>query len=148
MLPGLLRRSVFHVSRLQHWKLGGIQKLIQDRGNIIIGCRTFRTAPASMKNLKVIRRDQYRRRCVAEYEKERLRLKAMIKNKLLPEVVQQKAKETLTKHPSNASITRVRNRCVVSGRGRGVIKDFGLTRMKFRKLADYGLLSGVTRSTW
>lgn len=139
---------MFHVSRLQHWKLDGIQKLIQDSANIIIGCRTFRTAPASMKNLKVIRRDQYRRRCVAEYEKERLRLKAMIKNKLLPEVVQQKAKETLTKHPSNASITRVRNRCVVSGRGRGVIKDFGLTRMKFRKLADYGLLSGVTRSTW
>ena len=85
---------------------------------------------------------------MADYEKERLRLKAMVKNKLLPEVVQQKAKQALTNHPHNASVTRVRNRCVVSGRGRGVIREFGLTRMKFRKLADYGLLSGVTRSTW
>ena len=72
----------------------------------------------------------------------------IVKNKLLPEVVQQKARKELASQPRNASITRVRNRCVLTGRGRGIIGEYGLSRMKFRKLADFGLLSGVTRSSW
>lgn len=97
---------------------------------------------------KMIRRDVARRKCVAEYESERLRLRAIVKNKLLPEIVQQRAREQLASHPRDASITRVRNRCVATGRARGVITDYGLCRMKFRKLADFGHISGMTRSSW
>lgn len=103
---------------------------------------------ATLDFQKMIRRDKARRKCVAEYESERLRLRAIVKNKLLPEVVQQKAREQLASHPRDASVTRVRNRCVVTGRGRGVITDYGLCRMKFRKLADFGHISGMTRSSW
>lgn len=99
-------------------------------------------------NLKAIRKDRRRRETVAQFEKERLHLRAILRNKILPEVVQRKASEELARHPRDASITRVRNRCVQTGRGRGVVGEFGLSRMKFRKLADFGMLAGVTRSTW
>ena len=85
---------------------------------------------------------------MAEFEKERLHLRAILRNNILPEVVQRRASAELACHPRDASITRVRNRCVQTGRGRGVVGEFGLSRMKFRKLADFGMLAGVTRSTW
>ena len=103
---------------------------------------------AALPFQKMIRRDKARRKCVAQYESERLRLRAIVKNKLLPEIIQQKAKDELARHPRDASITRVRNRCVVTGRARGVVTDYGLCRMKFRKLADFGHISGITRSSW
>ena len=106
------------------------------------------TVSATLEFQKMIRRDKARRKCVAQYESERLRLRAIVKNKLLPEIVQQKAKEQLASHPRDASITRVRNRCVMTGRGRGVVTEYGLCRMKFRKLADFGHISGITRSSW
>ena len=96
----------------------------------------------------MVRRDKHRRKCVAQYEGERLRLRAIVKNKLLPEVVQEKAKKDLASQPRDASITRVRNRCVMTGRGRGVLREYGLCRMKFRELADFGHISGLTRSSW
>ena len=103
---------------------------------------------ATLDFQKMIRRDKARRKCVAQYESERLRLRAIVKNKLLPEIVQEKAREQLASHPRDACVTRVRNRCVVTGRARGVIREYGLCRMKFRKLADFGHLSGMTRSSW
>ena len=154
MLSDVIRRSVLHLSRLHHWKGNGVLAVCGDilRSNVdtdVPGSqRTFKTASTNMKNLKAIRRDQHRRKCVAEYESDRLRLRAIVKNKLLPEIVQQKARKELASQPRNASITRVRNRCVLTGRGRGIIGEYGISRMKFRKLADFGLLSGVTRSSW
>ena len=106
------------------------------------------SASATLDFQKMIRRDKARRRCVAQYESERLRLRAIVKNKLLPEIVQQKARDQMASQPRDASVTRVRNRCVVTGRARGVITEYGLCRMKFRKLADFGHLSGMTRSSW
>ncbi len=97
---------------------------------------------------KMVRRDKARRQCVADYEAERLRLRAIIKNKLLPEVVQEQARAELAAHPRDASVTRVRSRCVLTGRGRGVLREYRLCRMKFRELADYGHIAGLTRSSW
>lgn len=96
----------------------------------------------------MIRRDKKRRQMVADYEIEKLRLKAIVKNKLLPEIVQAKAKEDLAKHPRDSSIARLRNRCILTGRPRGVVREYGLCRMKFRELADKGYISGMTRSSW
>ena len=110
-------------------------------------CRPIATSP-SLDNQKMIRRDKYRRKCVAEHEGERLRLRAIVKNKLLPEVIQMKARQDLASQERDASITRVRNRCVLTGRARGVVREYGLCRMKFRKLADFGHVSGLTRSSW
>jgi len=48
----------------------------------------------------------------------------------------------------NASISRIKRRCILTGRAKSVYKDFGLSRMQLRKLASFGLLSGVKKSSW
>lgn len=108
--------------------------------------RGISTNPAAQN--KWVRRDQLRRQCVADNQRERLVLKAITKNKLLPEIVQRKAAADMAQQPRDAGISRVRKRCVVTGRALGVLTDFRLARMKFRKLADFGMLSGVSRSSW
>lgn len=113
-----------------------------------VTCRTVSTSSPLESSKKMIRRDKKRRQMVADYEIEKLRLKAIVKNKLLPEIVQKKAKEELAKHPRDSSIARLRNRCVLTGRPRAVVREYGLCRMKFRDLADHGYISGMTRSTW
>ncbi len=110
--------------------------------------RTISTGTSLESSKKMIRRDKKRRQMVADYEIEKLRLKAIVKNRLLPEIVQKKAREDMAAHPRDSSISRVRNRCVLTGRPRAVMKDYGLCRMKFRDLADHGYISGLTRSTW
>ncbi|RDD29412.1 30S ribosomal protein S14 [Prosthecochloris sp. ZM] len=56
--------------------------------------------------------------------------------------------DALSKLPRNSSATRVRNRCVLTGRGRGVYEKFGLCRHMFRKLALEGKIPGVKKASW
>ena len=54
----------------------------------------------------------------------------------------------LAKLPRNASPTRLRNRCMVNGRPRGYMREFGVSRVVFRKLAGEGLIPGIKKSSW
>jgi small subunit ribosomal protein S14 len=54
----------------------------------------------------------------------------------------------LAKLPRNASPTRVVNRCAYSGRRRGFIRKFGVSRLTFREAALNGLIPGVTKASW
>ena len=54
----------------------------------------------------------------------------------------------LAKLPNNSSPTRLKNRCFVTGRSRGYIRKFGLSRITFREYAHRGFLPGVTKSSW
>ena len=56
--------------------------------------------------------------------------------------------EALQKLPRNASPTRVRNRCNITGRGRGYIGRYGVSRIKFRELALEGKIPGVRKASW
>ncbi len=56
--------------------------------------------------------------------------------------------EALQSLPKNASPVRVTNRCFATGRRRGYMRDFGLSRIKFRELAREGKLPGVRKSSW
>ena len=58
------------------------------------------------------------------------------------------AQTALQKLPRNGSMTRVRVRCSITGRGRGNYRKFGLCRIKFRELALEGLIPGVTKASW
>lgn len=89
-----------------------------------------------------------RRQNVVAHAPKRLRLKAVAECRLLPDELRRRAAKDLTELPRNASITRIRNRCVLTGRARGVLTDFRLCRMAFRRLADGAQLPGITRSTW
>ena len=58
-------------------------------------------------------------------------------------------KKTLSeKLPKNSNRIRVRNRCNVTGRPRGVYRKFGLSRITFRELALKGLIPGVSKASW
>lgn len=54
----------------------------------------------------------------------------------------------LQKLPRNSSPVRVSNRCSVSGRQRGFMRDFGISRIVFRELARNGMIPGVKKSSW
>ena len=54
----------------------------------------------------------------------------------------------LQKLPKNSSPVRVKNRCAVTGRGRGYLRAFGLSRIKFRELAREGKIPGIKKASW
>lgn len=56
--------------------------------------------------------------------------------------------EALQKLPRNSNKIRIKNRCFATGRQRGYMREFGLSRIKFRELAIQGFISGVRKSSW
>jgi small subunit ribosomal protein S14 len=56
--------------------------------------------------------------------------------------------EALQKLPRNASPVRLKNRCKLTGRPKGYMREFGLCRNQFRELASMGKIPGVTKSSW
>ena len=54
----------------------------------------------------------------------------------------------LDKLPKNASPVRLHNRCKLTGRPRGYMRKFGISRVTFREMASNGLIPGVTKSSW
>lgn len=57
-------------------------------------------------------------------------------------------KTLLNKHPKNSMFVRLKNRCYITGRSRGFIKKWGVSRIIFRELAAKGLLPGIIKSSW
>lgn len=93
-------------------------------------------------------RDSKRRNLYSRYEIIRKQLKTIFENLSLPLSIRLEAYTKLNKLPRNSSITRLRRRCVVTGRGRAVYQDFKLSRLTFRELASGGYLAGVKKSSW
>lgn len=56
--------------------------------------------------------------------------------------------DALQKLPRNASPVRLRNRCNITGKPRGYIREFGVCRNVFREMASKGLIPGVTKASW
>ncbi len=56
--------------------------------------------------------------------------------------------QKLDKLPRNSSKVRLKNRCNITGRGRGYIRIFGISRIKFRELAAEGKIPGITKASW
>lgn len=85
---------------------------------------------------------------VARYKEKRAALKAKVHNMNLSLEERIEAQQGLQAIPRNACPTRVRNRCALTGRSRGYIGMFGLSRIKFRELALLGVLPGVKKASW
>ena len=94
------------------------------------------------------RRDLRRRQLCADFEVSRKLLKACVLDQHLPDLLRQQAADKLARQARDASRTRVRNRCVVTGRGRGVLRHFRISRLQFRQMAAQGLVPGVRRAQW
>lgn len=95
-----------------------------------------------------IAKNAQRRKIVAKYAERRARLVAIVKdpNTRIDEKVE--AQEKLAKMPRDASATRVRNRCALTGRPRGYYRKFGLSRIALREEGLLGNLPGVVKSSW
>lgn len=66
----------------------------------------------------------------------------------LSEEERAQARLALNKMPRDSSPTRLRNRCQITGRARGFLRKFKLSRLTFRELASAGMIPGVTKSSW
>ncbi len=75
-------------------------------------------------------------------------LKAVIKNRALSMEERFSAQLKLSQRPRNEASVRVRRRCVLSGRPRGVYRRFGLSRIAVRDLGSFGLIPGLKKESW
>ena len=85
---------------------------------------------------------------VTKYKKRRLDLKNKIKNKNLILEERIKLQSKINDLPKDSSRIRVRNRCEITGRSRGVYRKFGLSRIKVRELSMAGALPGIIKASW
>ena len=101
-----------------------------------------------MAKTAVINRDKKRRETVKKYSARRKELLALAANTKLQPEERYAAREKLQKLPRDASPVRLRNRCALTGRPRGVYRKFGLARGKLRLLALQGEIPGVIKASW
>lgn len=101
-----------------------------------------------MARLAMRVKDQKRKALANKYVKIRKELREASVNMKLSEDERQAARTKLNKLPKNTAKERVRSRCALTGRSRGVLRKFGLSRNMFRKLANFGQIPGVTKSSW
>lgn len=101
-----------------------------------------------MAKLALINREEKRRKLVAQYAAKRAALEAVFNNVSLSDEERFEARLKLQALPRNSSPTRLRNRCQLTGRPRGVFRKFGLCRNKIRELAFNGEIPGVVKASW
>ena len=99
-----------------------------------------------MKNL--VKRDQKRRNLFLKNELKRVQYKALIKNWSCAGVTKDQYVIRLNQINRNSSKVRIKNRCILTGRGKAVYRFCRLSRIRFRELAAQGLLLGVSKSSW
>jgi small subunit ribosomal protein S14 len=101
-----------------------------------------------MAKLAVVNRDKKRRKTVAKYAVRRTALLETINDVKRSDEDRQEAREKLQQLPRNASPVRLRNRCSLTGRPRGVFRKFGLARNKLREIALRGEIPGLIKASW
>ena len=89
-----------------------------------------------------------RARLVGMHAKRRAELVAVIKDGNASPEAKDAAYTRIYKMPRDASKTRFRNRCQLTGRPRGYMRGFGISRIVFRELANQGMLPGVKKASW
>jgi len=101
-----------------------------------------------MAKLALINRQYKRVKLVAKYAKRREALVAIIENSKFSDEDRYAARLKLQMLPRNANPTRLRNRCALTGRPRGVFSKFGLGRNKLREYAMRGEIPGIVKASW
>jgi small subunit ribosomal protein S14 len=101
-----------------------------------------------MAKLALVNREQKRRKTVAKFASRRAALLAIINDSKLSDEERQEAREKMQQMPRNSSPVRLRNRCKLTGRPRGVFRKFGLARNKLREIAMRGEIPGLIKASW
>jgi small subunit ribosomal protein S14 len=96
----------------------------------------------------MIERDLKRRKLAKSYNARRAKLKAIIRDKSKPAEDRFAASLKLAELPRNSSKTRIRNRCLVSGRPRGFYRKLKMSRLALRQLGSEGKIPGLVKASW
>ncbi len=112
--------------------------------------RIRRACPESelMAKKSQLERDRHRRELYERYAEKRRELKEKLRASWTDPAARWDLQVALQKLPRNSSPTRLKNRCAVTGRSRGYMRKFGLSRITFREMASEGLLPGTRKSSW
>ena len=101
-----------------------------------------------MAKTSMIVKNNRRKVLVERYAERRAELVAIIKDEEASYEDKREAYAKIAKMPRDASATRYRNRCNVSGRPRAYFRKFGLSRIALRDMAHRGELPGVRKASW
>ena len=96
----------------------------------------------------LVEKEKKRSLLYQKYGAKRKQLTAVVKDPSTSLEEKRKAQMAIDKLPNNSSITRMRNRCALTGRPRAFLRMFKLSRLAFRKFALLGLLPGVKKASW
>lgn len=101
-----------------------------------------------MAKTSSVARQAKRMKMVARMRPKRDELKKIIQSPRTSEEDRAAAVIALNKMPRDSSPVRLKNRCALTGRARGYLRKFGLSRLCFREMANSGLLPGVFKASW
>lgn len=101
-----------------------------------------------MAKKSVVQRNLKRIQKVEALSGKRQALKKILKDKNLSLSERLKAQKKITEMPRDSSKIRIRNRCELTGRGHGYIRQFKLSRIMVRELASFGLIPGLRKGSW
>ncbi len=101
-----------------------------------------------MAKTNMVERERRREKLVKQYAAKRAQLKELIRNPGTSPEDRAAAQVKLQKLPRDASPSRLRNRCNITGRSRGVFRKFGLTRHKVREVMNRGEIPGLGKASW
>lgn len=94
----------------------------------------------------LVRKDKKIRYSYLRKEKELGIMRSLVKNEYLPEELRALVYSDLMKEGGVG--VKLKNRCIITGRQRGVLRDFKISRMCFKELASKGFLPGIKKSSW
>ena len=101
-----------------------------------------------MAKTALVNREKKRRATVKKFAARRADLLAIMNNNRASDEQRTEAREKFQRLPRNSSPVRLRNRCSLTGRPRGVFSKFGLGRGKLREIAMRGEIPGVIKASW
>ncbi|CDN31067.1 SSU ribosomal protein S14p (S29e) [Mucinivorans hirudinis] len=93
-------------------------------------------------------REVKRAKMVKKYAAKRAELKEKIRQAAINGEVDYESQVKLAAIPKNANPVRLHNRCQLTGRPKGYIRQFGISRIQFREMASNGLIPGVKKASW
>jgi ribosomal protein S14 len=93
-------------------------------------------------------KDKKKRFRFKKYESLKIVLRYLIRREGIPVKKTLQLTHDLRSLPRSSSLTQLRNRCVITGRSRGVLRPFSLSRIKMRELISHGLISGFSKLVW
>ena len=101
-----------------------------------------------MAKTSMIMREKRREKLVKQYAAKRAKLKELIRSPKSTDAEREEAQRKLNAMPRDSSASRVRNRCAITGRSRGVYRKFGLGRQKLREATMRGDIPGLGKASW